>query len=92
MCIDVGDAFDVIQMWECNEHRDQNWGYDSKSMSVYPQSSGETRCLDLDHGQVQQGTHAILFPCFPGTGEAWLLALGREHHTAMMANASNVVV
>mmetsp|Transcript_650 Transcript_650/g.1144 ORF Transcript_650/g.1144 Transcript_650/m.1144 type:complete len:625 (-) Transcript_650:130-2004(-) len=67
-----------LQLWECNGHPGQSWGYDSKSMAVYQSASGHAMCMDLWHGHLVPGNNVIVWGCNPshGDGEAWLLGDG----------------
>lgn len=75
LCLDMpGGAHPTyLQMWECNGRESQQWGYDSKTGSVYPTIRGEDMCMDIAEGTLKAGTRVNLYPCKPGTGEAWTL-------------------
>lgn len=76
MCLDVpgGDPRQIanLQMWKCNGQDGQKWGYDNKTLSVFPSALGEEMCMDLNKGAVTPGTLVNIFTCKPGSGEQWL--------------------
>lgn len=96
-CLDIPSAGQGIQptylqMWECNGHQNQLWGYDGNTLGIYPTIKGEAICMDLDSGSLNAGTRVNLYNCQPGNGEQWVVGWSAHHVGGSVNDTSRFIV
>lgn len=81
MCLDVPgeDPYKTkdLQLWQCNSGaHGQYWEFDAKTQSIFPPSSGDTMCVDVESASDTNGASVNIYNCKPGTGERWYFGQG----------------
>lgn len=103
-CVDIPglEGGQVLQIWDCNGHPNQNWGYDYDSMSIYASDSASdaSLCLDIPGGAVEQGAKVWTWACdhtlhqqqwwVPPRFGGWSIQSGLEAFTACFDLAGQI--
>jgi len=81
-CVDVpgGQVYSGagLQIWSCNGHLNQKWGYDLTNMkTIYLAWEGKVKCLDVPNGDgkgIVDGAKVFLWDCNGHTNQMWYIS------------------
>ncbi|WP_137937962.1 cellulase family glycosylhydrolase [Chitinivorax sp. B] len=75
-CLDVsyGGTSDKMQLWDCIGGRSQTFAYRAEATNRYLAMKNEANglCLDVEGGNMADGTNVIAYACHGGANQSWL--------------------